>query len=443
MTESDGGATQLSTRGDVSSGPVTGTHAPTEELAAVTPGGPPRGAVRGHKRLFFGGAAVVLAAGAGIGIWLGTSGGSSPAGLHVTTAVVSVTTGTIKKTVSASGTIEPAQESALDFAVSGEVTAVGVVVGQKVAAGQTLAAVATTALQAQEAAAEASLSAAESKLSTDESSGVSTSELASDEAAVTSAKDQLTTAEKALADAELTSPIAGTVASVDLSVGEDVSGSGSLGDASHGNAGSTAGGDPGSSSTQIEVVSTGTFVVNSTVDDTEVGELATGDQAVITPTGSTTDVYGTVASVGMVATNSGGVPSFPVTIDVTGTPSGVYAGSGADVSIVVKQLDDVVEVPSAAISYKAAQATVTVVESGGRRVSRPVTVGTTDSGETQITRGLRVGEKLVEREVTFTGPSGNRTLGRSGAFPGGGRPGGHFVLRTGGGPGGLATGLGG
>jgi membrane fusion protein, macrolide-specific efflux system len=419
---------------------VTRTDEPTEELSAVTPEGAPRGLLRRHKRPFIAGAAVVLAAGAGIGIWLGTSGGSPAAGVHITTAVVSVTTGTIKKTVSASGTIEPAQESALDFAVSGKVTAVDVVVGQKVAAGQTLASVGATALQAQEAAAQESLSAAESKLSADESSGASTSELASDEAAVTSAKDQLTTAEKAVADADLTSPIAGTVASVDLSVGEDVSGSGSLGDASHANGTSTTSDDPSSSSTQIEVVSTDTFVVNTTVDDTEVGEVSTGDQAVITPTGSTTDVYGTVASVGMVATNSGGVPSFPVSIDVTGTPSGVYAGSGADVSIVVKQLDDVVEVPSAAISYKGARATVTVVESDGRHVSQSVTVGTTEGGETQITRGLRVGEKLVEREVTFSGPSGTRTFAKSGGFPGGGRPGGRFIARTGGGAGVFGTG---
>lgn len=415
-------------------GASTGTR--TEELAALQPDRARRGFVRRNKRLVIAGAAVIVAAGAGVGTWLGTSGGSPTPGLHVTTTVVSVTTGTIKKTVSTSGTIEPAQESALNFAVSGKVTAVDVVVGQKVVAGQTLATVATTALQAQEAAAQESLSAAESKLATDEASGASTSELANDDASVTSAKDQLTTAEKALADANLTSPISGTVATVDLTVGEDVSGSGS-GSPSRDGAGSTSSGGSGSSSTQIEVVSTDTFVVNTTVDDTEVGEVATGDQSVITPTGSTTQIYGTVASVGMVSTSTGGVPTFPVTIDVTGSPSDVYAGSGADVSIVVKQLDDVVEVRSAAISYKGAQPTVTVVDSDGRHVTQAVTAGTTDNGETQITRGLHVGQKVVEREVTFTAPGGSGRVGKFGGFPGGG-PGGHF-LRTGGVPGGFAT----
>jgi membrane fusion protein, macrolide-specific efflux system len=407
----------------------------TQPVPVVAGAAPPRSFLRRHRRASIVAGAVVLAAGAGVGIWLGTSGGSAGPGLHVTTEVVSVTTGTIKKTVSASGSLEPAQESSLDFGVSGEVTAVDVVVGQAVTAGQTLATVAPTALQAQEAAAQASLTAAKSKLSTDQADGASASQIASDEASVTSAEASLTTAEKALADADLTSPITGTVASVDLTVGQDVAGSGSTGDPSdHGDTGSTS--DSDSSSSQVVVVSTDTFVVDSTVDDTEVGEIAVGDQAVITPTGSTTPVYGTVASVGMIASGSGSVASFPVTIDVTGTPSGIYAGSSAEVSIVVKQLDDVVEVPSAALSYTGAQATVTVVKSDGQHVTQAVTVGTTDSGETQITHGLSVGEKIVEREVTFTGAAGAKgTLfgGRTGAP--GGRGAKNFV-----GPGALGTG---
>ena len=57
----------------------------------------------------------MLAAGAGIGIWLGTSG-SSGSGLKVTTQVVSVSTGTMKQTVSTTGTVNPAQQADLDFA---------------------------------------------------------------------------------------------------------------------------------------------------------------------------------------------------------------------------------------------------------------------------------------------------------------------------------------
>ena len=37
--------------------------------------------------------------------------------------------------------------------------------------------------------------------------------------------------------------------------------------------------------------------------------------------------------------------TFPVTIAVTGSPSGLYAGSTATVSIIVQQINNVVEVP--------------------------------------------------------------------------------------------------
>ena len=39
---------------------------------------------------------------------------------------------------------------------------------------------------------------------------------------------------------------------------------------------------------QIVVIGTDSYIVNATVDDTEIGEIATGDQVDIMPTGSTT-----------------------------------------------------------------------------------------------------------------------------------------------------------
>src|SRR5579864_7920185 len=105
-----------------------------------------------RKRLLAIGLVVVLVAAAVVTTWqLTRSGGSSAsaAPISVTTQKVTASTGTIKQTVSASGTLEPAAQADLSFAVSGQVTAVGVAVGQKVTAGQTLATVDTSALQYQ------------------------------------------------------------------------------------------------------------------------------------------------------------------------------------------------------------------------------------------------------------------------------------------------------
>jgi membrane fusion protein, macrolide-specific efflux system len=395
----------------------------------------PRSFWRRYRWPIVGVAVVVIAAAVGLTLWL-TSGSSAAPGLTVTTVTATAKTGTIQQTVASSGTLEPASQSDENFAVSGTVTSVNVKAGQTVTAGQVLATVSTTALTEDVNAAEAQVTAAEDKLSSDESSGASASSVDSDEASVTSAESSLATAQTNLNDASLTSTIAGTVASVDLTTGQQVTGTGSGtgGSGSTGGTGadSAATGDTGSDATgssssgQIVVIGTDSYIVNTTVDDTEIGEIAVGDQVDITPSGDTTPVYGTVGSISLIGTESDDVTTFPVVVDVTGNPTGLFAGATATTSVIVKQLNNVVEVPTAAISYGTnGQATVTKVVNG-HHVVTDVTVGAAESGETQITSGVKSGDKVLEREISFKGIGGGAggifggagTAGRSGGFGG-------------------------
>ena len=66
------------------------------------------------------------------------------------------------------------------------------------------------------------------------------------------------------------------------------------------------------------MIGTDSYIVNTTVDDTEIGQIADGDQADIVPTGSTTTDYGTVGSISLIGSQSSNVTTFPVVIDVTG-----------------------------------------------------------------------------------------------------------------------------
>jgi macrolide-specific efflux system membrane fusion protein len=455
--------------------PVSDTAPPTAQVEVSEEGRKPswRGGWT-RRRLLALGAVLVLVVAAVLITWQLTRTSSSPASaspLAVTTQKVTVGTGTIKQTVSASGTIEPASQAQLSFAVSGQVTAVEVKVGQKVTSGQTLATVGTTALQDDVNAANETLASAQSRLSSDESSDASTSQIESDEATVTSAQSQVNSATQNLADANLASTISGTVASIDLTVGQQVSGSGSGssgsgsngGNSSNSGLGSTSAADSSSSSSssssaQIVVVSTDAYNVDTTVDDTQVGQVKVGDQVTIVPSGSSATVYGTVSSVGLVAessdSGSSSVASFPVVVAVTGTPSGLYAGTSATLTVITEQLSNVVEVPTSAISYSNGQTTVTKVV-GGSQVSQAVTTGAAASGETQITSGLKAGDVIIERVVKFNGTAGTgnrsllggsgsstRTGGRftGGGFTGGGFTGGGF---TGGGGGGAGGGFGG
>ena len=95
--------------------------------------------------------------------------------------------------------------------------------------------------------------------------------------------------------------------------------------------------------------------MSATVDDTEIASIKQGLQAVITPNGATTPVYGTVSSVGMIASSTSGVTTYPITIAVTGSQPTLHDGASASVSIVVKQLSDVLAVPTTALHYNGTQ----------------------------------------------------------------------------------------
>lgn len=415
---------------------------------------------RRQRAVLAGGVVVVLVA-AGVGIWLSED---SSASATPTSELVAAASSTLRQTVSSSGTIEPAQQANLNFATSGQVTAVSATVGEKVTAGKVLATVSSASLSADVAQAEATEATDAAKLSSDQSAGVTSAQLTADQAAVTAAENQVTDAKQALAEANLTSPITGVVASVDLSVGQQVSGDGSSGSGGSGgggsggsgtgasgtgSAGTSSTGSTGStgssgssdaSSAQVVVISTDSYVVNATVDDTEVGSVQAGDQAQIVPDGATTPVYGVVSSVGLIASTTSGVATYPVTIAVTGNPGGLYPGASATVTLIVKQLSNATTVPTAALHY--ASSGVEVYEMvNGRQVAVPVTVGMASDGETQITSGLSVGTKVVVQGLRAGGAGG--TTGGTGRGTRGGFGGGGFGGAGGGGFGGGGFGGGG
>jgi len=312
-----------------------------------------------------------------------------------TTTTAKASVGEYETTVQASGTITPSREEELSFSSSGEVTAVPVAAGDRVHKGDVLARIDTTTLVAQRDAADSALDAAVTQQDEDSDAGASATQLAADEAQVTAAKSQLAQAREAVRDATLRSPINGTVSAVDVTVGDQVGGASTPTD---------DGSDSSGSSAAVTVISTDSFEVDATVGSSDVESLKKGLQATITPTGATEPVYGTVSEVGAIATaDSSGVATFPVTIDVTGTPDGLYAGSSADVTIVVAKVTDVLTVPSQALHTDDGETYVYVVD-GDDRTRTPVTTGSTYGMDTEIKSGLTEGQ-TVEVEA-FMAPGG-------------------------------------
>lgn len=388
-----------------------------------------RARTRATRRWLVVAAVVVVAIGAGGAAWAKTRG----SGTTVTTALATVSRETVRQTVSATGTLTPARQAELAFAVSGTVTSVSVAEGDQVRAGDVLATVGRSALRADLDAAKASVTAAREQLASDQDADASDTALRADRANLRSAKSARHSAAEALAGAALRSTVTGTVASVDLAVGDQVSGSGSSNPSGNGQ-GSDA--SSGSTAGTITVISTDAFDVDASVSASDLPSLKKGLQAQITPTGSQQTLFGTVSSVGMVAESStSGTTTFPVSIAVTGKVSGVYAGSSATVSIIVKQLDNVLTVPTAAVHSTGGRTTVTV-SAGGKTHQQAVTLGDVYGAQTVVTKGLKAGDQVVI--ATLRLPAGNSTTGNGNGKNGsGGLGNGGFFDGGAGGPPGL------
>ncbi len=143
-----------------------------------------------------GAAAAVIAAGGGV-VWI--RHGSAAADTQYRTAVA--TLGTVTQSLALTGNLAPLGETDLSFGSSGRVTAVNVQPGQAVRAGQVLATLDTSSLQASLTQAQATLSSAQARLSLDQA-GPTAQSLSQSQASVRTAQSQLQSAQTALADTE-------------------------------------------------------------------------------------------------------------------------------------------------------------------------------------------------------------------------------------------------
>lgn len=303
-------------------------------------------------------------------------------------------------TVGLSGTLSPKTQAELSFSVSGTVTKVYVEVGDTVTKGEKLARIDDGSLQDALDLANANLDTAEANLDDTEDNGTSAAITAA-EAQVKSAKAAVTSATSALADAVLRSTISGTIASLDLSVGDTVGGS-----SSSGSSGSQATTTTATSSAQVLVISPTTWKLEGTVGSADLANLKAGQSVVVTPDGATATIKGTVASIGIVATStSDGSATFPVVINLSGKHPDLFSGTTAAATITVGEYSDVLTIPTAAITTQNKQTVVTKV-SGSSTELTEVTVGRVFGDLTEVTKGLSAGDQV---QITFTRPNATGT----------------------------------
>jgi HlyD family secretion protein len=211
--------------------------------------------------------------------------------------------------------------------------------------------------------------------------------LASDQATIDSDQASLVSAQQSLGNGSLAAPIAGTVATVHLSVGQAV--------------------NAGASSDAITIIDPGGYQTTSSLTSTQVGEVAVGDRVQVTVDGQTGTYSGTVTRVGPVDVSSSSY-SYPLVVALSDGSLGsntAVAGSTAQVAVDVAEASHSVIVPSSAVHTTSAGNSYVMALQSGREVRTQVKVGVVGDIYTQITSGLPVGTHVVLADPSQAVPS--------------------------------------
>ncbi|EQD36581.1 efflux transporter, RND family, MFP subunit, partial [mine drainage metagenome] len=173
-----------------------------------------------------------------------------------------------------------------------------------------------------------------------------------DNAAVQAAQTQVQAAQNNLGEAQITAPISGVIGQVNISVGEQATpNSGSSG----GGAAAAASSNPNSSGSggitgAIVLINPSAFQAVASVSDAQISQVQIGDKVFVTPASSLNPIPGIVAQVTPVGSLSQGVIAYPVTASVS-DPLGtkLFTGESAQIAFVVKQVSNVLVVPTSAV----------------------------------------------------------------------------------------------
>jgi multidrug efflux pump subunit AcrA (membrane-fusion protein) len=212
----------------------------------------------------------------------------------------------------------------------------------------------------------------------------------------------LTVAEQSLAEANLTSPINGTIVSVGINVGDTVSAN--------------------SSTDVIVIIGTQSFEVAGTLSSSQVPSVKVGDSAGVQVDGIDGTMDGTVSQVGPVQSGTSGY-TYPIVVALPSSATGLFTGSTANVVIATGAVADVVAVPTSAMQSLGSRSYVEML-SNGTLTRKVIKVGMVGDTYTQVLSGLTPGQSVVLADYAEPVPSSNTST--LGGFGGGGFGGGGF-----------------
>lgn len=332
----------------------------------------------------------------------GADRGASPPAQPV--GVTEAALGSIEHLATISGLAEAREKVTIASKVPGRVAAVAAAVGDRVGKDQALirldAAEAEAQLE-QALAAEATASADAERMATlYEEGAIPRQQWEQVKLRLTQARVGVDLARSQLANASITTPIAGIVTARHVNPGEMAS--------------------PGVP--LLTVMDSDLIYVTGNLAENQVALVKPGQEAQVTFDAFPGRSYpARVRRVNPAA--DARTRSFPVEVEVPNKDGGILPGMFAKLTIPLQRRDNVVTVPQEAVLLRGNRTLVYVVEKGVAR-ARPVETGISDGAHTEITAGLRSGEQVIVSGQHYVGDGTPVSVQQPAGTSGGGTSGG-------------------
>lgn len=202
----------------------------------------------------------------------------------------------------------------------------------------------------------------------------SAADIVADQAQIAVAEADLLIAQHELQAAELTTPIAGTVASVGFAVGDSVT---------------------ADSTTQVvTIIGDDGYTVEATVTLAQIAKIEAGQTGTAVVTSSGASYTATVSSVGFVNVSETSTPSYVVEIAIDPAGATLLNGAAVEVAVDLAAASEVLTVPLSALHVDGTSSSVQVL-ADGEPTSVPVEVGAIGTESVEITSGLSEGDEVV------------------------------------------------
>ena len=213
---------------------------------------------------------------------------------------------------------------------------------------------------------------------------MSSEDLIAAQKAVDAAQLEVAVAEQAIAQATVVSPIAGTVVSVGIAVGDSA--------------------ESGSSTQNVIVQGVDGLEAVTTVAVDQVSDVRIGQAATVVPDGGTDTLHGTVVAISGSPDPDSTTTSYRVTIGLSEPGVDLGNGSTGAVTITTDGATSALAVPTSAVTTDGDSSTVTVLD-GSSTKEVDVTVGAVGEQWTQITDGVEEGQRVVLADLDAALPS--------------------------------------